>query len=85
MILVKYEEREYNNPKVERHSRLKRLLRICVHISPFNEDPTIFKVLSQMSPTIGVEFFKKPTELPKPMVAYRCKRCKGTFVDTDMK
>jgi len=83
--IFKYEEREFDDPSMERHSRLKRLLRVCIAISPFTEDPTLFKILSQISPTYGVEFYKKPAVLPKPMVVFRCKRCKGTFEDVDMK
>jgi len=87
--ILKYEEREWDDPNFERHLRLKRLLSTCVKISPYNEDPTIFKILGQIIPNFGIELVKRRTSIPsqniKPMVIFRCKRCRGTFEEEDYK
>ena len=84
--ILKYEAREYDDPNVERHSRLKKLLRVCTKISPFTDDPTILQILAQLIPSqYGIEIFKKPIVGPKPMVVYECKACETHFEPTDIK
>lgn len=87
--LLKFEEREYDDPRFERHSRLKTLLRICAKISPFNEDPVIIKILGQMlPPQFGIELFKKHlSNGMHPMIVFECKEkdCGIQFEPADLK
>ena len=84
--IFKYEEREYNDPDIERHYRLKRLLRMAVKISPFVEDPAILQIITQLLPTeFGIELFKKPLGIPKPLNIYECTDCHVQFEVIDIK
>lgn len=84
--ILKYEEREYDDPNVERHARLKRLLRICVKISPFTEDPSILKILGKMLPSqFGIELFKKQVLVAKSLTVYECNSCRIQFEPTEIK
>lgn len=76
--ILKYEEREYDSPTTERHLRLKKFLRVCTKISPYSDDPTLFKILSEIIPNFNIELTRK-RGIPSPLKVLRCKRCKATF------
>jgi len=83
--LLKFEERELDDPNIERYMRLKKILDVCVKMNPYSEDPTLFRLLSKMIPTYAIELVRKPSIPPKPMVVYRCLNCSGTYEDIDAK
>jgi len=64
--ILKYEEREFDDPSIERHIRLKKLLRVCVDINPYKQDPTLFKILAQLT-SFNIELIKKPNIIPRPI------------------
>lgn len=83
--ILKNEEREYDDPAIERHQRVKTLLRVCATISPFNEDPTILKVIGTLLPSqFGIELVKKSPRRQEPLNIYRC-ICEKEFEVTEIK
>lgn len=84
--ILRNEEREFDDPSLERHSRLKSLLRVCSEINPFTEDPSILRILSQLLPSqYGIEIFKKPIRAPKPLDVYQCNACGAQFEPVSIK
>jgi len=84
--ILKNEEEEYDNIALERHQRLKTLLRICVKINPLTEDPTIFKIIGTFLPSnFEIGIFRKTTFPPEPMVVFKCNNCNVEFEPSEIK
>ena len=83
--IIRYEEREFDDPAIERHIRLKRLLRVCAIINPISEDPAILKIIGKLiSPQFGIEIFKKSIVVPKPLSIFECQKCHRHFEPTEI-
>jgi hypothetical protein len=83
--VLKDEEREYTDETLERHRRLKILLRICLLVNPLSEDPTLVEMIGQLVPRFDIELVKKPPLPPKPLEVSKCKKCDGLWEDKDLK